>query len=211
MPRAAASTSSSSSLQRGPVRACQSPPLAYWTWESRLRSGRETLVTSPWWCIAGALVSSPLPVFLLSLYFSLISGGCGRTGTFIAICLLIDRLKTEGVVDVFQTVRGLRLQRPGMVRSVVSQLVLILDVVASWINNVLWGLCIPRPTLVAKIITKSWKICECKTRKKCCPFLCSNSCCWLFWCSCLQDQYEFCYKSVLEYLGSFDTYANFSL
>ena len=51
--------------------------------------------------------------------FILISGGCGRTGTYIAMCLLIDRLKTEGVVDVFQTVRGLRLQRPGMVRSVV--------------------------------------------------------------------------------------------
>lgn len=28
----------------------------------------------------------------------------------------------EGVVDVFQTVRALRLQRPGMVRSVVSHL-----------------------------------------------------------------------------------------
>ncbi|XP_019855188.1 PREDICTED: receptor-type tyrosine-protein phosphatase F-like isoform X3 [Amphimedon queenslandica] len=71
------------------------------------------------------------------------SGGCGRTGTYIATCLLIDRLKTEGLVDVFQVVRGLRLQRPGMVRSV--------------------------------------------------------------------DQYEFCYKSILEFLGSFDTYANFSL
>ena len=54
--------------------------------------------------------------------FILISGGCGRTGTYIAMCLLIDRLKTEGVVDVFQTVRGLRLQRPGMVRTVVCQL-----------------------------------------------------------------------------------------
>ena len=59
-------------------------------------------------------ISSSLPVLLLS-------GGCGRTGTYIAICLLIDRLKTEGVVDVFQTVRGLRLQRPGMIRSVVSK------------------------------------------------------------------------------------------
>ena len=48
------------------------------------------------------------------------SGGCGRTGTYIAMCLLIDRLKTEGLVDVFQVVRQLRLQRPGMVRSVVS-------------------------------------------------------------------------------------------
>ena len=48
------------------------------------------------------------------------SGGCGRTGTYIAVSILIERLKTEGVVDVFQTVRRLRLQRPGMVASVVS-------------------------------------------------------------------------------------------
>ena len=34
--------------------------------------------------------------------------------------MLIERLKTEGVVDVFQTVRKLRLQRPGMVATVVS-------------------------------------------------------------------------------------------
>ena len=51
---------------------------------------------------------------------SLCSGGCGRTGTFIAVSILLERLKTEGVVDVFNTVRSLRLQRPGMVQSVVS-------------------------------------------------------------------------------------------
>ena len=48
------------------------------------------------------------------------SGGCGRTGTYIAISILLERLKTEGVVDVFQTARTLRLQRPSMVQSVVS-------------------------------------------------------------------------------------------
>ena len=41
------------------------------------------------------------------------SGGCGRTGTYIAVSILIERLKTEGVVDVFQTVRKLRLQSLG--------------------------------------------------------------------------------------------------
>ena len=51
------------------------------------------------------------------------SGGCGRTGTFIAVSILLERLKTEGVVDVFHTVRGIRLQRPGMVRNEVSLLV----------------------------------------------------------------------------------------
>ena len=34
--------------------------------------------------------------------------------------ILLERLKTEGVVDVFHTVRTLRLQRPGMVQTVVS-------------------------------------------------------------------------------------------
>ena len=48
------------------------------------------------------------------------SGGAGRTGTFIAISILLERLKTEGVVDVFQTVRKLRLQRQGSVQTVVS-------------------------------------------------------------------------------------------
>jgi len=48
------------------------------------------------------------------------SGGCGRTGTFITVSILLEQLKTEKVVDVFHTVRGLRLQRPGMVQTVVS-------------------------------------------------------------------------------------------
>ena len=48
------------------------------------------------------------------------SGGSGRTGTYIAISTLLDRLKVEGVVDVFQSVRGLRLQRMLMVQTLVS-------------------------------------------------------------------------------------------
>ena len=48
------------------------------------------------------------------------SGGSGRTGTFIAISILLERLKTEGVVDVYHTGRTLRLQRPGLIQTVVS-------------------------------------------------------------------------------------------
>ena len=48
------------------------------------------------------------------------SGGSGRTGTFVAISILLERLKTEGVVDVFHTARTLRLQRPGLIHTVVS-------------------------------------------------------------------------------------------
>jgi len=58
-------------------------------------------------------------IFTFLLLFLLFSGGSGRTGTYIAISLLLDRLKVEGVVDVFQTVRALRLQRMHMVQSLV--------------------------------------------------------------------------------------------
>ena len=71
----------------------------------------------------------------------LCSGGSGRTDTYIAIANLLDRLKTEGVVDIFQTVRALRMQRPRMVHTL--------------------------------------------------------------------EQYRYCYTTVLEYLESFDLYANF--
>ncbi|XP_065069136.1 receptor-type tyrosine-protein phosphatase S-like isoform X1 [Rhopilema esculentum] len=46
------------------------------------------------------------------------SGGAGRTGAFIAICICIQKLKTEGTVDIFQTVRQLRTQRPAMVQTI---------------------------------------------------------------------------------------------
>ena len=62
---------------------------------------------------------TPVHCSLLSSSFPS-SGGCGRTGAFVAVSILLERLKTEGVVDVFQTVRALRLQRPGMVQTVVS-------------------------------------------------------------------------------------------
>ena len=58
--------------------------------------------------------------YTLCVYLCIYSSGCGRTGTFIAVSILLERLKTEGVVDVFNTVRSLRLQRPNMVQTVVS-------------------------------------------------------------------------------------------
>ena len=39
---------------------------------------------------------------------------------FCAIATTIERCKTEGVVDVFQVVKALRVQKPGAVRNVVS-------------------------------------------------------------------------------------------
>ena len=45
------------------------------------------------------------------------SAGVGRTGVFIALSIVLERLQYEGVVDVFQTVRTLRSQRPAMVQT----------------------------------------------------------------------------------------------
>ncbi len=48
------------------------------------------------------------------------SDGMGRTGAFICMHAQIERLKAEGVVDVFQFIKSARLNRPGLVQSVVS-------------------------------------------------------------------------------------------
>ena len=48
------------------------------------------------------------------------SDGVGRTGTFICIHSQLERLKTDGVVDVFQAIRSARTQRAGLVPSTVS-------------------------------------------------------------------------------------------
>ena len=49
-----------------------------------------------------------------------LSDGVGRTGTFICIHAQLERLKTEGVIDFFQFVKSARIQRPGLILSVVG-------------------------------------------------------------------------------------------
>ena len=49
-----------------------------------------------------------------------LSDGVGRTGTFICIHAQVERLKTEGVVDFFQSIKSARIQRAGLVPDVVS-------------------------------------------------------------------------------------------
>ncbi|CAH1242883.1 PTPRA [Branchiostoma lanceolatum] len=69
------------------------------------------------------------------------SNGAGRTGAFIALNTVLERVKAEGICDLFQTVKSMRYSRPHMVQTA--------------------------------------------------------------------EQYLFCYKAVMEYLDSFDDYANF--
>lgn len=51
----------------------------------------------------------------------LFSAGIGRTGAFCSLSTAIERVKAEGVVDVFHTVKHLRTQRPHMVQNAVSR------------------------------------------------------------------------------------------
>ncbi|XP_067368620.1 protein tyrosine phosphatase receptor type Fa isoform X19 [Channa argus] len=45
------------------------------------------------------------------------SAGVGRTGVFITLSIVLERMRYEGVVDLFQTVKTLRTQRPAMVQT----------------------------------------------------------------------------------------------
>jgi netrin-G3 ligand len=44
----------------------------------------------------------------------------GRTGVFLTLSIVLERIRYEGVVDVFQTVKLLRTQRPALVQTEVN-------------------------------------------------------------------------------------------
>ena len=61
--------------------------------------------------------------FLLDLLFNLyFSDGAGRTGTYIAISNLLERMKIEQAMDVFQSIKIIRAARPQFVENAVSEL-----------------------------------------------------------------------------------------
>jgi protein tyrosine phosphatase len=43
--------------------------------------------------------------------------GCGRTGSFLCIYSVLERIKIEGVADPFQYIKGARFLRPGLVQN----------------------------------------------------------------------------------------------
>ncbi|XP_031554998.1 receptor-type tyrosine-protein phosphatase F-like isoform X2 [Actinia tenebrosa] len=61
--------------------------------------------------VRALLPSNPGPVVVHC------SDGSGRTGTFCAISIALERVKLDGTIDMFQTVRNLRTQRPLMVQT----------------------------------------------------------------------------------------------
>lgn len=60
--------------------------------------------------------------YKIYLFLFLISGGVGRTGVFISLSIVLERMQCEGVIDLFQTIRILRTQRPAMVQTEVCLL-----------------------------------------------------------------------------------------
>ena len=52
--------------------------------------------------------------------FLIFSDTISRCGVFCALLNCIECCKTESIVDVFQAVKALRIQKPGMVQTVVS-------------------------------------------------------------------------------------------
>ncbi|KAI6216371.1 Protein-tyrosine-phosphatase [Aphelenchoides besseyi] len=63
------------------------------------------------------------------------TNGAGRTGVFIAIANIIERISLEKVVDVFTTVKLLRAQRPNMVETK-AELELVYDAALAYYNSV---------------------------------------------------------------------------
>ena len=52
----------------------------------------------------------------------LCSDGVGRSGTFCALMVSLNKFRTEQMVDIFRTIQIMRGQRPGIVGNVVRPL-----------------------------------------------------------------------------------------
>ena len=70
-----------------------------------------------------------IPLFCQSKYANAVfifihiyiySDGMGRTGVFITVMSEIERIKFDGEIDIFQTIKAIRVQRPNMVSTGVS-------------------------------------------------------------------------------------------
>ena len=48
------------------------------------------------------------------------SSGASRTGVYCAVCIAIERVKLDALVDIFHTVKTMRMQRVSMVQTLVS-------------------------------------------------------------------------------------------
>jgi len=72
--------------------------------------------------------------------YAIFSAGVGRTGVFVTLSIILERMRYEGVVDMFQTVKILRTQRPAMVQSEVLQIAYAIIAISRFIYSLvlLW-------------------------------------------------------------------------
>lgn len=119
---------------------------------------------------------------------SCFSAGAGRTGTFIALSNILERVKAEGLLDVFQTVKSLRMQRPHMVQTVVGGMRDSIKHAVQKLSAYSHLCCFE--TIFAGTGTPLHKV-------------------TLFFCFSLQEQYDFCYRVVQDFVDIFSDYANF--
>ena len=73
------------------------------------KQGGATLILSSWILIVVSIKSLIMCVST--------SAGVGRTGVFITLSIVLERMRYEGLIDLFQTVKTLRTQRPFMVQT----------------------------------------------------------------------------------------------
>ena len=67
--------------------------------------------------LSNKLYTNALLLKFLTIIFLYFSSGSGRTGVFCALSIVVERMRAEGVVDLPETVRQLREQRPQMVET----------------------------------------------------------------------------------------------
>lgn len=113
--------------------------LAWPRWQTKPKE-ESNLANSSVWLFYITLI--PLLTFLSNYIKQMCfccSAGAGRTGTFIALSNILERVKAEGLLDVFQAVKSLRLQRPHMVQTLVWYLTIQLFVEGCMFVNILVG------------------------------------------------------------------------
>jgi len=74
--------------------------------------------------------------------WSVYSAGVGRTGVFVTLSVVLERMRFEGVVDMFQTVNMLRTQRPFMVQSEVTLILVHGQVIIIFVVSVCLSVCL---------------------------------------------------------------------
>ncbi|XP_031556239.1 receptor-type tyrosine-protein phosphatase alpha-like, partial [Actinia tenebrosa] len=62
------------------------------------------------------------------------SNGVGRSGTFCAIASCLERVKQEQVLDVFQTIKSIRVNRPGAVETL-TQYVFCYNIIQKYLDS----------------------------------------------------------------------------